>query len=185
MALFTQLQSSLVIAADAVCPAKPKVFAVWPFTEEVLWTLHKSSLPSAWSDNATPASVLSVSFSISILQYSVSLSWGCFTTVTLISYHKTLFRKQTYFQNTSYLLYAILLLLYKAKQYAGITTALYILRVLLSFAVVKKKNSVAFKNTSFPSHLLSSVVGEMLKLCCKVFHIWGSKLKKQSQFEMY
>ena len=60
----------------------------------------------------------------------------------------------------------------------SITGALYSLSVLLSCIAVKDTSQLLLRsNMSVSSHCLSAVVREMLKLCPKHFHVWGSKLK--------
>ena len=143
-------------------------FAVWTFTAKFCWTPHESNLPSielmmvlSWQY----ASVVSSSLGIVLLQWH----W--------ILYNKTLFGKQTYF--SKYRLYAMLPIFSKAKQYAGsITGALYSLSVLVSCIAVKDTSQLLLRsNMSVSSCCLSAVAREMLKLCPKHFHVWGSKLK--------
>ena len=60
----------------------------------------------------------------------------------------------------------------------SITGALYSLSVLLSCIAVKDTSQLLLRsNISVSSHCLSAVLREMLKVCPKHFHVWGSKLK--------
>lgn len=61
---------------------------------------------------------------------------------------------------------------------SSITGALYSLSVLVSCIAVKDTSQLLLRtNTSVSSCCLSAVVREMLKLCPRSFHVWGSKLK--------